>query len=43
MVAEKEESKTDDCSIEQVETIVPVLARCIQILPDMLDLEPEIR
>ena len=43
MVAAKEESKTDDCSIEQVETIVPVLARCIQILPVILELEPEIR
>ena len=43
MVAAKEESKTDDCSIEQVETIVPVLARCIQILPVMLELEPDIR
>ena len=35
--------KTDDGSIEQVETIVPVLARCIQILPVILELEPEIR
>ena len=36
MVAEKEESAEDECSIEQVETIVPVLAHCIQTLPLIL-------
>ena len=37
MVAEKEESRTDDHSIEQVETIVPILARCIQTLPVIMN------
>ena len=33
MVAEKEESAEDECTVEQVETIVPVLAHCIKTLP----------
>ena len=36
-VAEKEETRTDDHSIEPVESIVPALARCIQTLPVMMD------
>ena len=42
IIQEQEESQVDDQRIEQVETVIPALARCISILSVMMELEPEL-